>query len=335
MDPVTQGICGTLASQSIAPKKYYKLAAIVGWLGGMAADLDTLIRSSSDPILFLEYHRQFTHSLFFIPIGGLIIGFLLWLITLKKYSFKKLWLYTTIGYATHALLDANTSYGTLLLWPFSNYRFAWDTIAIVDPFFSLPLLTLCLIGFFKKKKIYPIVGIIFAFIYLSFGYYQRTQVVHILEGIIQTKNHEALRIEAKPTIGNNWLWRGIYETQDRFYSQAIFIFPFSTPKIYEGKSSLKITQIEKHFPHLSKDSQAYQDIERFRKFSKNYLALHPDYNHIIGDFRYSILPQSNIPLWGIDINTKKPEDHVVYLFFRNVNPKRLDIFTKMLLGESL
>ena len=39
----------------------------------MAPDLDVLFQSPTDPILFLEFHRQFTHSLVFIPIGALLV----------------------------------------------------------------------------------------------------------------------------------------------------------------------------------------------------------------------------------------------------------------------
>ncbi len=35
-------------------------------------DMDVLIRSASDPLLAIEYHRHFTHALAFIPVGGLI-----------------------------------------------------------------------------------------------------------------------------------------------------------------------------------------------------------------------------------------------------------------------
>lgn len=31
-----------------------------------------------DPLLFLEYHRQFTYALIFIPIGGLICALVLY-----------------------------------------------------------------------------------------------------------------------------------------------------------------------------------------------------------------------------------------------------------------
>ena len=94
----------------------------------MAPDLDVLIRSSHDPLLFLEYHRQFTHSLFFIPVGALICALAFYPVTRRALSFRETWILSALGYATHGLLDACTTYGTLLLWPFSQERFAWHNV---------------------------------------------------------------------------------------------------------------------------------------------------------------------------------------------------------------
>ncbi|MEX1237889.1 MAG: metal-dependent hydrolase, partial [Pseudomonadales bacterium] len=79
MDPVTQGVLGASLPQAASnyvvthePGTKLRQLGTIGWLGclsGMAPDLDILIQSPTDPILFLEYHRQFTHALIFIPVG--------------------------------------------------------------------------------------------------------------------------------------------------------------------------------------------------------------------------------------------------------------------------
>ena len=82
MDPLTQGALGAALPQSTWAKwsshrKYqFALAGFLGMVGGMAADLDILIYSNTDPLLFLTFHRQFTHSFIFIPVGGLIMALL-------------------------------------------------------------------------------------------------------------------------------------------------------------------------------------------------------------------------------------------------------------------
>ena len=122
MDPVTQGAFGAIFAQTISNKKKILFGSIVGCCAGLAPDLDIFIRSVSDPLLKLEYHRQFTHSIIFIPIGALIVTLFTRILFKKYLSFGETYLFSFLGYATHGLLDACTSYGTQLLWPFSDER---------------------------------------------------------------------------------------------------------------------------------------------------------------------------------------------------------------------
>ena len=57
MDPISQGTVGAAFAQSTANKKNILSISLIGFLAGLAPDLDVLIRSSTDPILFLEYHQ--------------------------------------------------------------------------------------------------------------------------------------------------------------------------------------------------------------------------------------------------------------------------------------
>ena len=114
MDPLSQGTVGAAFAQSIAYKNNIFKIGFIGFLAGLIPDLDVLIQSSTDPILSLEYHRQFTHSLFFIPFGSLIVALLIFPLVKSSMSLKTVYFASLLGYATHGLLDACTSYGTQL-----------------------------------------------------------------------------------------------------------------------------------------------------------------------------------------------------------------------------
>ncbi|KAB2837983.1 metal-dependent hydrolase, partial [bacterium] len=136
MDPLTQGLLGGVAAQAVLRKRVTPAVTVAGILGGMAPDLDVFIRSQANPLLMYEYHRHFTHSLAFIPVGGALVGFLLWLLLRRKPPLATMLIAAIAGFATHGLLDACTSYGTMLYWPFSRERVAWDNIFIIDPFYT-------------------------------------------------------------------------------------------------------------------------------------------------------------------------------------------------------
>ena len=168
MDPISQGTSGT--SPDHRKRNNFAKITLIGCLAGMAPDLDVLIQSNEDPILFLEFHRQFTHSLIFIPIGALIVASALFPFFKKTLAFNVVYLAALLGYATHALLDACTSYGTLLFWPFSDVRIAWNNVSVVDPLFTVPALILVICAI-SLKRLYTALALTWCFLYLCWASY--------------------------------------------------------------------------------------------------------------------------------------------------------------------
>ena len=51
---------------------------------------------------------------------------------------------------THPLLDAQTTWGTQLFWPF-EWRIAIENIFIIDPIYTLPFLTFLILTAFQNR----------------------------------------------------------------------------------------------------------------------------------------------------------------------------------------
>ena len=304
MDPLSQGLVGATASQSLSNRKDIVTATALGFLSGMAADLDIFIRSSYDPLLFLEFHRQFTHSLIFMPIGGLICASVFWVLlhyifNKTNLSFIKVYLFSTAGYITHGLLDSCTSYGTQLFWPFSNERVAWNNVSIIDPIFTLTLLALVIFAITKRSIRISYVAAFFTVSYLSLGVIQEQRASDVAQQLAGSRCHDALNLSVKPSFGNLIVWKSIYEHHGRYYVDAIRII--DTASIFEGDSIPKL-EINRDLPWLNKVSQQADDIERFRWFSADHLALDPNDPYRIIDMRYSMLPNKLEGLWGIKLS---------------------------------
>ena len=124
MDPVTHVALGACLTHAGFGARLGRSAAAAGALAGLAPDADILIASATDPLLAVEYHRGFTHALVFVPLGAALVA-ALWLGSAAwrdRRRWPLLWTAAALSYLSHVLLDAATSYGTQLLWPFSPYR---------------------------------------------------------------------------------------------------------------------------------------------------------------------------------------------------------------------
>ncbi len=333
MDPVTQGALGATLAQANSRPKTIAWAGLFGLLGGMAPDLDVLIRSSTDPLLFLEYHRQFTHSLIFIPIGGFICGLLLFCLLgrLSGLSLKQTVCFTTLGYATHALLDTCTTYGTQLLWPFSSQRFAWNTMPIIDPIYTLTIIGLLLTAVFRKQPTLARIALVWVIAYPLIGLWQRDRAEAVGWQLAQQRGHVPLRLEAKPSFANLWLWKIVYETEQRYYIDAVRVT--LEESIYEGESVAKLN-LASDFPWLDQDSQQARDVERFRWFSNGYIARDPQRPNRIIDVRYSLVPNEVDALWGIELQVNATSDqHSRYVTQRKRTQQHQQVFIDMLLGR--
>ena len=322
MDPLSQGVIGAVAAQQKTTKNHFVIATILGFLSGMSADLDIFIRSSNDPLLYLEFHRQFTHSLIFIPVGGFVCAIFFYYLFLRnrEITFKQTYIYCTLGYATHGLLDSCTTYGTQLLWPFTDDRVAWNTISIIDPLFTIPLLSLIIVAVIKKKKVISYLALFWVVFYSIFGLIQKERAEAIGNELANSRGHDLINVVAKPSFANLIVWKIIYTTTDSYYIDAVRLG--LRENIIEGVKVDKLN-IQKSFPWLDLKSQQARDIERFRWFSNGYLALSETHPNRIIDIRYSMLPNEGHGLWGIELRPNANQsDHVV-----TVSNRRSDMET--------
>lgn len=336
MDPISQGALGAAFPQSTSDKAVFREKALaitlIGAFAGMSPDLDVLIRSSTDPLLFLEFHRQFTHSLFFIPIGAMICALAFHYWARKTLSFKMTYLVCFLGYSTHALLDACTTYGTQLLWPVTNTRYAWNTIAVVDPLATLPLLFLVVASVVKANPLFARLGMVWFLAYLTLGWVQRDRASEAAQALAASRGHAPALVSAKPGFANLILWKSVYEFDGRFYVDGIRVT--SDIKIYPGQSIAKL-DTARDLPWLDANTQQGKDLERFRWFSMDYLALDINQPNLVIDARYSMLPNEINPLWGIALSPIATSgEHVKWVADRDASPERLARFAAMLRGDA-
>lgn len=298
MDPISQAALGAACAQSGAQAGRLAPATIVGCLAGMAPDADIVISSPSDPLLFLEYHRHFTHSLLFVPVGALICAAVLHRFTRRSLSLGSCYLFSFLGFASHGLLDACTTYGTLLLWPFSSERIAWDNVSVIDPAFTLPVIALVALAYHRKQAWLGRLALGWAVTYLALGGVQVERAEAAGEALAHSRGHTPRTARAMPSVANLVLWRHVYEHDGRFYVDAIRVG--ASTRVFPG------TYLDKLDPTtltwLDPASTQARDLERFMRFADGYVGTARDDPHRLIDLRYSALPNDVQGIWSIELD---------------------------------
>ncbi len=320
---------------SARPRHALWKVGVIGFLAGLAPDLDVLIRSEQDPLLYLEYHRQFTHSLIFIPIGGAIAALAPYLLFRKSWAltYPQAWLYCSLGWATHGLLDAATSYGTQLFWPFSDTRVAGNLVSIIDPLFTLPVLILGVLAMVRNKIGFARMALVWAAAYLGAGAWQNGGALARAEALAVERGHQAIRIDAKPTFANLLVWKTLYETADGYYIDAVRVG--WRPRVFGGVFAARL-DASRDFPWLDQASQQARDIERFRWFSDGYIARNPERPNEVVDLRYSLVPNRVAPLWSLVLRPGAGrQDHAGYVTNRGGRTEGFEVLWRMALDLPL
>lgn len=320
MDPVSQAVLGASWSQSAAQRAKLRDAALLGAIAGLAPDLDAVIRSSTDPLLFLEYHRHFTHALAFVPIGALACAALLHRLVRARLAFRETYFFCLLGFGSHGLLDACTTYGTRLLWPFSDARIAWSVVAVVDPLFTLPALALVVLAALRRDVRFAVLAAAWAGAYIALGFAQNARAGAAGAALAASRGHVPARLEAKPAFGSLLLWKIIYEHDGHYYVDAVRAG--LGIRVFEGESIVKL-DLGRHFSWLDPSSQQGRDVERFRHVADDFLALDDRAPNRIVDMRYSMVPNEIDGFWAIELDpAAAPGEHVGFITTRERAPEQ-------------
>jgi len=305
MDPVTQAALGAACSQAALNNYDKRNAWLVGAIAGMAADLDVFIRSANDPMLLYLYHRHFSHSLSFIPIGGMLVA--LGLLMFKRFrQHGLLTLFAAIiGYATHGILDAFTSYGTLLYWPFSDRRIAWDIVAIIDPFFTFPLiLGVIWTAVFQSRK-GVLTGLLVACLFMVFNYFQHERAMTAIANYAEQNHWHYKKLRAFPDMASSTHWRAIAYINKNWFVADVITPLYKSAQVTPWGFYTAFDKANLPASIVDTGRQAH-DFNVFNWFADGYLITASEQPLVVVDGRYLAgFKPPLTALWGIQFTPNK------------------------------
>ena len=192
------------------------------------------------------------------------------------------------------MLDACTSYGTMLYWPFFKTRVALDALSIVDPIITVVLLLSILRTWIKQNASAATWALFFMLAYFMFGKWQHSQALEAQMQVASLRQQSISQGRVMPTLGNLFVWRSVYLTGDQIQTDMIRVDPRGFWHMRQGASMslLKTSTVQ--------NTALRNQLDLFSWFADGYIALFP--GNLVGDMRYSDTPEGIKPLWGLQFN---------------------------------
>jgi len=236
MDSFTHVLTGAVIAKAIDDEKLGNWGIMAGLATGFFPDTDFVLGLFNRQF-YLEYHRDFTHSLLLIPFYALFFSWVFVKISRRHHfwSFYKICLPVLVS---HVILDLLTSYGTMIFSPISEHRYSWDLVFIVDLIFS-GIICFPLGGSFlwKRKSQWICRGSLAALsLYIVFCWVQHHRAIELAKVYAKDLKEDVIRVASLPQPLSPFRWANYVETNDKVYQGFVDLLAKEPPQPVPGNS---------------------------------------------------------------------------------------------------
>jgi inner membrane protein len=269
MDSLTQLTMGAACAEAVIGRQVGRKAIVWGAVLGTLPDLDVFIPLGG-PVNDFVYHRGFSHSIIVLALLSPLIA---WLITKVHPGTKRhygRWVLTTLlVLEASVLLDLLTIYGTQIFWPIDTTPLAVPVLFIIDPFFTLPILSGVLAALVLKRQKslghrLNTAGLVLSLAYLVWAIGAAEFVERRVAAKLARHEVSYSQFIASPAPFNTLLWRIVGIDEDRYFETYFSLFDGDAPLYIDfyPRNRALLDGIEDHPP-----------VVKLARFTRGYYAV--------------------------------------------------------------
>mgnify|MGYP006200347717 CR=1 FL=1 len=227
MDTLTHALSGALLARASAPRdappRSLPRRVAAGFFACAAPDLD-FVFGLLGTVEYLELHRGPTHSVLMLPFWAFVFSWVLAKMLREPRGWRALYGVTALGLAAHIAGDLITSFGTIWLWPLSDWRAGIGTTFIIDLWFTgIILAGLLASALFRRTRAAAVAASLVLAGYVGFQYVLKQEALQLGREYAAARAIASPRIEAhpRPVSPFNWTVFVSDEQTHRFAAQHV------------------------------------------------------------------------------------------------------------------
>ena len=255
MDSLTQMAFGAACGEAVLGRKVGRKALVWGGVLGTLPDLDVFIPFGG-PVNDFVYHRGFSHSLILL---ALLSPLMAWFISTVHRDTKRFYgkwvLLCFLVLEASVLLDLLTLYGTRVFWPFDTTPLAVPVLFIIDPLFTLPVLSGVLAALLLKNHRtlghrLNTIGLTLGLMYLVWAFAAGEFVHRQVKEKLARQGVPYSQFIASPAPFTTLLWRVVGIDGDRYFETYYSLLDDDAPLYVDfyPRNLALMNGIETHSP---------------------------------------------------------------------------------------
>lgn len=235
MDTITHALSGALAARACAHGKPSPTSIPVsqrvalGFAAAAFPDSDVLLTLVS-PVAYLTQHRGVTHSILMLPIWAWLLAWLAAAAFRNREGWRDYFTVSALGIGVHIAGDWITSFGTMLLAPFSNARFSLGTTFIIDLWFTGIILAGLLLSWTWRGTRVPAVAASVALAgYVGLQAYLKHEAESVGREYAKSKGLHAASVMAVPRPLSPFNWMIVVEDREQYHHVQVTLLDSASP----------------------------------------------------------------------------------------------------------
>jgi len=216
------------ASEDAPPRSIPRRIA-AGFFACAAPDLDFVV-GAFGPVAYVLNHRGVTHSLILLPAWAWLVAWVLARILREPGGWRALYGVCAMSIGAHIAGDWITSFGTMILAPFSDYRAALGTTFIIDLWFSgIILAGLASSAAFYRSRIPAFLSLAILASYVGFQYLQKEKALAFAAQYAAERGLQKADVAAHPRAVSPFNWT-VFVSDERVHRLAHINLVRETPR---------------------------------------------------------------------------------------------------------
>lgn len=270
MDTLTHIALGACVGEAMLGKKLGKKALLIGAFANSIPDLDFITSFWMKINSALLAHRGFTHSFLFAILITILLAFIFqkWF---RRYNILlKVWMYFFAAeILLHLFIDAFNNYGIGWFEPFSHARISFNTIFVVDPFYSVWLgiafvVLLILKRDHAKRKFWMEFGLGISTLYFMYCIVNKFKTDSDIKEMLKNQQISYTQYFTTPTPLNNWLWYVVAGNDSGYYIGYYSVF--------DSKKNIDLHYYPK-YDSLLNPVRDHEEVQRLLRFAKGFYTV--------------------------------------------------------------